>query len=207
MVSRTRREEGRTGPYLYSSALPAPHWLLQDPPPAPAGGPWVPFLPQYRVPSSAPRPALPRTRTPLSLPSPGPRQPELCPPSSRWSPGEVCTILALRGLLEFSSVPATSRCPYEVTHLVGATRLVDEISQGTDIRSEPGSRSLQSLACFPGLGPSGRLPEAYPGYASLPRPQYLHLTVLDPVELLTARFTKYHSSLLSWSFPMSGPCP
>jgi hypothetical protein len=36
-----------------------------------------------------------------------------------------------------------------------------------------------NLACFPGLGPSGRLPEAYPGYASLQRPQYLHLIVLD----------------------------
>jgi hypothetical protein len=34
-------------------------------PPVPAGEPWVPFSSQYRVPSSAPRPALPRTRTPL----------------------------------------------------------------------------------------------------------------------------------------------
>jgi hypothetical protein len=41
------------------------------------------------------------------------------------------------------------------------------------------SDHLDNLACFPGLGPSGRLPEAYPGYASLPRPQYLHLIVLD----------------------------
>jgi hypothetical protein len=31
------------------------------------------------------------------------------------------------------------------------------------------------MPCIPGLGPSGRLPEAYPGYASLPRPQYLQL--------------------------------
>jgi hypothetical protein len=29
MVNRTRREKGRTGPYLYSSALLAPLWLLR----------------------------------------------------------------------------------------------------------------------------------------------------------------------------------
>jgi hypothetical protein len=49
-----------------------------------------------------------------------------------------------RGLLETSSVPATSRCQYEVTHLVGATRLVNEISQGTGNRSEPGFRSCEA---------------------------------------------------------------
>jgi hypothetical protein len=57
------------------------------------------------------------------------------------------------------------------------------------------------MPCIPGLGPSGRRPEAHPGYASLPRPQYVQL--MDPetmVELLPARFTKYHSSLVSWSF-------
>jgi hypothetical protein len=73
---------------------------------------------------------------------------------------------------------------------VDATRLVDEISQGTVIRlSERASQASE---------PSGRLPEAYPGYASLPRPQYLQLMVPETmVELLAARFTKYHSSLVA----------
>jgi hypothetical protein len=52
------------------------------------------------------------------------------------------------------------------------------------------------MPCLPGLGPSGRLPEAYPGHASLPQPQYEQLMVPETmVELLAARFTKSHSSL------------
>jgi hypothetical protein len=55
-----------------------------------------------------------------------------------------------------------------------------------------------SMPCLPGLGPSGRLPEAYPGHASLPRPRYLQLMVPETmVELLAARLTKYHSSLVA----------
>jgi hypothetical protein len=48
-----------------------------------------------------------------------------------WGGVHYLGSLVPRGLLESSSEPATSRCQYEVTHLVGATRLVDEISQGT----------------------------------------------------------------------------
>jgi hypothetical protein len=57
---------------------------------------------------------------------------------------------------------------------------------------------IVSMPYLPGLGPLGRLPEAYPGHASLPRPQYLQLMVLETmVELLVARFTTYHSSLVA----------
>jgi hypothetical protein len=49
------------------------------------------------------------------------------------------------------------------------------------------------MPCLPGLGPSGRWPEAYPGHASLPQPHYLQ----PMVELLAARFTKYYSSLVA----------
>jgi hypothetical protein len=59
-----------------------------------------------------------------------------------WGGVHYLCSLVPRGLLETSSVPATSRCQYGVTHLVGATRLVDEISQGTGIRSKPGFRSF-----------------------------------------------------------------
>jgi hypothetical protein len=66
---------------------------------------------------------------------------------------------------------------------------------------------------LPGLGPSGRLPEAYPGHASPPRPQYLQLMVPETmVELLAARFTTYHSSLVAGLLRCLGlardlPCP
>jgi hypothetical protein len=54
------------------------------------------------------------------------------------------------------------------------------------------------MPCLPGLGPSGRLPEAYLGHASLPRPRYLQLMVPETmVELLAARVTKYRSSLVA----------
>jgi hypothetical protein len=75
-------------------------------------------------------------------------------------------------------------------------------------RRAPASDHYRSLSCFPGLGPSGRLPEAYPGYASLPRPQYLQLMVPGTmVELLAARFTKSHPALVSWSFLCPGLAP
>jgi hypothetical protein len=70
------------------------------------------------------------------------------------------------------------------------------------------------MPCLTGLGPSGRLPEAYPGYASLPRPQYVQLMVPETmVELLAARFTKSHSSLVAGLLTglarilLAEPCP
>jgi hypothetical protein len=124
-----------------------------------------------------------------------------------WGGVHYLGSLVPRGLLESSSEPATSRCQYEVTHLVGATRLVDEISQGTGIRSEPGFRSFGAW----------RASQASDRWDVSRKPILVTRVSRNPstctswswtvVELLAAQFTKYHSSLVSWSFPMSGPCP
>jgi hypothetical protein len=78
MVNRTRREEERTWPSTYRRPPCLRHSGSSSLSTGTSGRTRVPFPPRYRVPSSAPRPTLPRTRALSSLPSPGLRQPELC---------------------------------------------------------------------------------------------------------------------------------
>jgi hypothetical protein len=85
---------------------------------------------------------------------------------------------------------------------VRGTRLVDEMSQGTGIRS------LSEPVVFPRPRTIGKSRRSLVWLRKSPATRYLQLMVPETlVELLAARFTKYHSSFVSWSFPMSGPCP
>jgi hypothetical protein len=109
------QEERRTRSPTYSSAPSRLRalWLLRQPP-APTGEPLVLLFflgTVYRNPS--PFQALPGPRNPGGLPSPGLGNRSRASQSS-VVPQEVYSIV-LRGLLEISSLPATSDCQNEVS--------------------------------------------------------------------------------------------
>jgi hypothetical protein len=79
-------------------------------------------------------------------------------------------------------------------------------------RAPASDRSLASDHLEPGVLPRPRTVGTSPGSLSWlcesPATPVLAPHGPEPVvELLAARFTKSPSSLVSWSFPMSGPCP
>jgi hypothetical protein len=82
---------------------------------------------------------------------------------------------------------------------VDVTRLVDEISQGTGIRS------MSGYAVLPRPRTVGTSPGSLSWLCESPATQDLQLMVPETmVESPAARFTKYHSSLVSWSFVVRG---